>query len=127
MEQVEAAPPTEVGPKALANHEDAIAAILKAARAPGALANKLPTPMGEMTGGQLASAIVMDQVIHTWDLAKATGQDINLDPKLVSFSYEVLKPMAEGGRAVGVFGPEVQVPANASPQEKLLGLSGRKA
>ena len=56
----------------------------------------------------------------------ANEQGTRLDPKLVDFSYEVLKPVVEQGRAMKAFGPEVKVPANASLQDKLLGLSGRR-
>ena len=111
---------------ALAAFDTGVAAVLKAANAPRALEKKAKTPIGEMTCGQFMSLGLMDIVIHAWDLAKATGEGTRLDPKLVDFSYEVLKPVVEQGRAMKAFGPEVKVPANASLQDKLLGLSGRR-
>lgn len=110
----------------LAAYEAAVARGLQAARAPGALDKKAQSPMGEMTGAQALLAYSMDTSIHCWDLAKATGQDTRLDPKLIEVSYGMVSAMAEMGRKMGAFGPEVAVPANASLQDKMLGLSGRK-
>ena len=39
-----------------------------------------PSPMGfEWTVGKAVAGTFMDQLIHTWDLATATGQDATLD------------------------------------------------
>lgn len=99
---------------------------LTAAKAPGALAKQAKTPVGEMTAGQFMMMVAGDLCVHAWDLAKATSQDTKLDPKLAEVSYAVFSPMAQFGRQAGVFGPEVKVAANASAQDKLLGLTGRK-
>lgn len=104
----------------------ATAKALAAAKAPGALAKKATTPAGEMTAGQFMMVVAADLCIHTWDLAKATGQDTRLDPKLAETSYAVFSPFAQYGRQGGAFGPEVKVPASASTQDKLLGMTGRK-
>jgi hypothetical protein len=37
-----------------------------------------------------------------------------------------LAPIADTMRQRGVFGPEVEVPSDADPQSKLLGLLGRR-
>ena len=37
-----------------------------------------------------------------------------------------LAPIADTMRQPGVFGPEVEVPSDADPQSKLLGLLGRR-
>jgi len=99
---------------------------LAAAKAPGALAKQCKTPAGEMTGAQFMMVAASDLCIHTWDLAKATGQDTKLDPKLVEVSHAVFSPFVQFGRQAGIFGPEVKVPASASTQDKLLGMTGRK-
>ncbi|HEU0022615.1 MAG TPA: TIGR03086 family metal-binding protein [Dehalococcoidia bacterium] len=104
----------------------ATAKALTAAKAPGALAKQCKTPVGEMTGGQFMMMVAGDLCVHAWDLAKATGQDTKLDPKLAEVSHAVFSPMAQFARQAGAFGPEVKVPANASAQDKLLAMTGRK-
>ena len=56
----------------------------------------------------------MDQLVHTWDLAVATGQDPGLDPELVDACVAMFLPeMPERGRAAGIVGPAVAVPPGA--------------
>jgi uncharacterized protein (TIGR03086 family) len=70
----------------------------------------------------------MDNLIHTWDLAHATDQDATLDPELVDACIALFLPeMPERGRAAGLVGPEVQVAADATAQQRLLGAMGRVA
>jgi uncharacterized protein (TIGR03086 family) len=115
------------GKTTLDAYDAATGAALKAANAPGALEKKNKGPTGDMmTGAQMVSLAFMDFFIHGWDLAKATGQNTTLDPKLIEACHNILAPMIEFGRKAKMFGPEVKVPANASPQDKLLGLTGRK-
>ena len=60
------------------------------------------------------------------DLARVLGLDDTLDPDLVQAMWDEFLPQAELWRSMGVFGPEVPVPADAPPQERLLGLTGRR-
>ena len=59
------------------------------------------------------------------DIARVIGVDSTLPPELVAGLWEELSPHAEEWRAMGVFGPAVAVPDDASPRAKLLGLTGR--
>ena len=68
-----------------------------------------------------------DVFMHTWDLARATGQDDTLDPEKVRELYEGMKPMEDVLRASGQFGGHVDVPEDADLQTKLLALIGRRA
>ena len=87
----------------------------------------VPTRFGDMPMAQFLMAIATDQLIHTWDLAKATGQDATLDPTLVAVVYLMLKSgFAEMGRQDGLIGPEVLLPDPAGLQEKMLGYMGRQ-
>ena len=67
-----------------------------------------------------------DVFLHTWDLARATGQDETLDPETCRRLYEGMLPMDEILRASGQYGPRVPVPDDADPQTKLLGFIGRQ-
>ena len=99
---------------------------LSAAKSPGALEGKVVTPIGEMPGGMFLGGCCMDNIIHCWDLAKATGQDTKLDPQAVEVSYQMFVPDAlDQGRTSGFIGPLVSVPEDATMQDKLIAYSGR--
>ncbi|MQA13829.1 MAG: TIGR03086 family protein [Pseudonocardiaceae bacterium] len=74
--------------------------------------------------GRLACA---DTLIHTWDLARATGQDERLDPYAVAKAMEFLAPIDEGMRRPGGFTAKIEPPADADEQTKLLNFCGRAA
>ena len=67
-----------------------------------------------------------DVFLHTWDLARATGQDETLDPGMCQAMYEGMQPMEEILRSSGQYGPRVDVPPDASVQDQLLGFIGRR-
>jgi uncharacterized protein (TIGR03086 family) len=100
---------------------------LRAAANPAALETKIETPVGEMSGGQFLGIMFMDHLVHSWDLAKATGQDTRLDAELAEICYQMCTPsLIEMGRERGAFGPALPVPESASTQDKLLGYMGRQ-
>jgi uncharacterized protein (TIGR03086 family) len=66
-----------------------------------------------------------DVFMHTWDLARATGQDERLDPGFCAELLAGMEPLEEVIRSSGQFGPKVEVPAGADPQTRLLGFIGR--
>ena len=66
-----------------------------------------------------------DVFMHTWDLARATGQDETLDAAKCAQMYAGMQPWDEALRASGHYGPKVDVPDDADPQTKLLGFIGR--
>jgi hypothetical protein len=63
--------------------------------------------------------------MHTWDLARATGQDDRLDPGFCAQLLGGMEPMEEVIRSSGHYGPRVEVPADADAQTRLLGFIGR--
>lgn len=70
--------------------------------------------------------ILGDVFIHTWDLARATGQDETLDPNMVDSMLEGLAAMGDVLQQSGHYGPQVDVAADADNQTKLLALTGRQ-
>ncbi|GAA0610440.1 maleylpyruvate isomerase family mycothiol-dependent enzyme [Sporichthya brevicatena] len=66
-----------------------------------------------------------DVVMHTWDLARATGQDDRLDPAFCAQLLAGMEAMEDVLRASGQFGPAVPVPADADVQARLIGFIGR--
>lgn len=66
-----------------------------------------------------------DVFMHTWDLARATGQDDRLDPDFCAQLLGGMEPLDELLRSSGQYGPRVDVPADADVQARLLGFIGR--
>jgi uncharacterized protein (TIGR03086 family) len=66
-----------------------------------------------------------DVFLHTWDLARAIGQDESLDPELCAAMLAGMQPLEELIRNSGQYGPAVPVPEDADPQTRLLGFIGR--
>nr|AHE14715.1 hypothetical protein asmbl_26 [uncultured bacterium] len=81
-----------------------------------------PTPLpAPVIGGMVLGELV----VHGWDLARATGQQVGWDERVLEFSLERLSQTAEQGRDMGVYGPAVPVPGNAPVLDRILGLAGR--
>lgn len=78
----------------------------------------------ERTGPAIGIAFA-DQLLHGWDLAKATGQDATMPEGLADVAYATIHGKFTDEQREGTFGPEVAVPETASAQEKLLAYTGR--
>jgi uncharacterized protein (TIGR03086 family) len=66
-------------------------------------------------------------LVHSWDLARATGKDFALDPDLAALVHGLYSAIPLNGlRANGVLGPEVPVSADAPIADRMLGLLGRQ-
>jgi uncharacterized protein (TIGR03086 family) len=93
----------------------------------GDLSTVMQTPLGEMPAEQFIGRIIAtDVLVHTWDLARATGGDEKLDQSAVEASYSGLKPMDAMIRMRGVFGPRIDAPEGADVQTQFLNFTGRK-
>ncbi|MET0928169.1 MAG: TIGR03086 family metal-binding protein [Aeromicrobium sp.] len=68
---------------------------------------------------------VADVFMHTWDLARATGQDDTLDPEFCAMLLAGMIPIEDLLRDSGQYGPLIPVPDDASVQDQLLGFIGR--
>jgi uncharacterized protein (TIGR03086 family) len=66
-----------------------------------------------------------DVFMHTWDLARATGQDERLDEDRCRELYEGMLPLDDVLRQSGQYGSKVPVPDDADWQTMLLGFIGR--
>lgn len=67
-----------------------------------------------------------DVLIHTWDLARATGLDETLDRDEVHRFVEGMEPLDDVLRQSGHYGPRVAVPADADEQTRLIAFVGRQ-
>jgi uncharacterized protein (TIGR03086 family) len=120
--------------------DDPLAALLAARAAveavlddPVLAAQQVQSPAGTMAGADMIDGVVSaDLVLHRWDLARATGQDDTIDPDELEGMWpgllqipEVMRVPGALGPGVTVFGPVVEVPADAPLQDRALGLLGR--
>ena len=79
----------------------------------------------EKTGPALAIAF-SDQLLHGWDLARATGQDATMPDGLAQEAYEAIHGRFTDEQRTGVFKPEIPVGDDATPQQRLLAYTGRE-
>lgn len=74
----------------------------------------------------VAGRVAMNElVIHGWDLARATGQPFECDPHSTEVSFALLSQSTDEEGEEGLFGPVVEVPADAPLIDRAVGLSGR--
>ncbi len=95
--------------------------------ASGALEKPVAVSYGPVPAEIYAGHRFIDVLVHGWDLAKATGQDTDLDPELVEACWDVITPQLDLLKGSGMFGTEVEVADDADPQTKLLAVLGRRA
>ena len=117
----EASPPSQTPPELLGDNpvaafEDAQSEMLTTFSEDGVI---------EKTGPSLAIAF-SDQLLHGWDLAKATGQDAMMPEGLPEAAYQSIHGRFTDEERKGIFGPEIVISANRSAQDKLLAYTGRK-
>ena len=82
--------------------------------------------MGSATpAADIAAMLIMEMVLHGWDVAKATGQDYQCGNDLAQAVLETIKAQAELFRQYQGFAAEVPVPDDAPAFDRALSLSGR--
>jgi uncharacterized protein (TIGR03086 family) len=110
-------PTTALGDDPVADFREARADTLRSFGGPGVI---------DKTGVALGIAF-SDQLLHGWDLARATGQDEAMPLGLAEAAYEVIHGRFSDEQRKGVFKPEVTVPVNVSAQERLPAYTGRQS
>ena len=82
------------------------------------------SPLG-LPAAMAPRLLLTDLVVHGWDLAIATGQNIDVDETVAENVHDMVRTMGDRGRARGVFAAPVPVPADAPLLDRILGDSGR--
>jgi len=106
-------------------HADAVQAVLNDPETAGRvfdhprIPGELPLPVA------IDRFYVSDVFMHTWDLARATGQDERLDPEFCATLLAGMEPIDELLRTSGQYGPKVEVPEDADVQSRMLAFIGR--
>jgi uncharacterized protein (TIGR03086 family) len=110
----------------LGNFGPVLADLGAAVSAPGALDKTVAAPFGDVPGETFARFIILDGLVHGWDMATATGQPYDPPAELVAvvenFARQALDPLRDGQ----TFGDAVEPAAGASPIECLAAYTGRK-
>lgn len=86
-------------------------------------------PWGQALPAPAALTILRNDVFqHTWDLARATGQDSALDPELAETVWAAVQENPAGidpFRSMGLFGPAVDVPEATPTADRVAAYFGR--
>jgi uncharacterized protein (TIGR03086 family) len=109
---------------------EAVRTTIAAALTDPALADRaVETPFSTQSFAETVDMIVTGDVFtHTWDLARATGQDDGLDPEQLQRMVTSMGAMPEDAlRSEGMFGPALEPPAGADDQTRFLAYVGRRA
>ena len=80
---------------------------------------------GGMPGSVVIGMHLTEELVHGWDLAVATGQELPIDPAAAELALGVLRPVPEEMLRGPNFGPEVAVPADAPSGIALVAFLGR--
>lgn len=98
---------------------------------PARLTGNVPE-FGGIPKQDLAGFLIGDLLIHSWDLARSIGADETLPPESVEATtiglHHVPPGLLRGTNPLGqkMMAEAVEVPANASPQDKMLAFTGRR-
>jgi uncharacterized protein (TIGR03086 family) len=104
----------------------ALGDLVAAITAPGALDQTVTAPFGAVPGDVFARFVVLDGLVHGWDLATATDQAYEPPAALVDavmdFAQTALEPLRDGE----TFADAVAPTADASPIDRLANFTGRR-
>ena len=101
------------------------AALFTALDQPGALDRATDLPGGgQNTPRTMLAALTTDVLVHTWDLARAIGVAPDLDPELCAAAFAAI-PTSGLPRDSGMFGADVDAPADADAATRLIAFYGR--
>jgi uncharacterized protein (TIGR03086 family) len=119
-------PPAAAGGDVLAQIGPSLEALFNAMNAPGALDRTIAAPFGDVPGETFARFVVLDGLVHGWDISVATGRSYDPPAGLVAeaddFAHNTLDPLRDGE----TFAAATTPPANATPIERLAAYTGRQ-
>lgn len=100
---------------------------LEAWRRDGAFDDEMDAGAGPMPGMQYAAINTIDTLTHSWDLARATGQDAELPEELATHTLAICQHViTPAARQFAGFDPAIDVPVAASATDQLVAFLGRK-
>ncbi len=79
----------------------------------------------QMPARALGEMLLIEVILHGWDVARASGQQVEISDALGAEVLRCVSATADQGREFHAYGPEVTVAEDASDLDKALGLAGR--
>jgi uncharacterized protein (TIGR03086 family) len=121
-----AEPPDFAADDPAAAFDQASKTLLETWREAGAMERTVETMAGPMPGQMLFGMLVVENLVHGWDLARATGRSEDLEPELAGQMLAMVRQANMPRGAGAPFQPEQPAPANAGPAQQLAAYLGRK-
>ncbi len=113
-------------PDLISNWKEARESISSSLADPQLASKTISGMFGEQPFESLVSRLLCtDTLVHTWDIARATGQDEKLDSDAVTKAFEFLLPIDEAIRRPGGFAPKIEPAPDSDEQTRFLNFCGR--
>jgi uncharacterized protein (TIGR03086 family) len=106
-------------------YRDSAAGLLAAFSQPGVLDRVYHGPLGAATGAERLQIRLYDLLAHGWDLARATGQPVELPEDAAERSLKFVRVQLTEDARPGRFGPVQPVAGDAPAIERLVAFLGR--
>jgi uncharacterized protein (TIGR03086 family) len=124
--------PVPLGDTAVAAYTTASQRALEAFAQAGVADHKFSLPEIR-DGGAFPAELAMgfhlvDNTVHTWDVAATLGVTVDLAPDVVAATLRLVEGIPDGDERLApgaAFAPGLEVPADATPQDRILLLLGR--
>jgi uncharacterized protein (TIGR03086 family) len=94
--------------------------------APGALDRIGHHVIADMTGAQLLDGCVAETTVHAWDIANATGNELQMDPQLAELVFATCQRLSPTFVEYGFTAPALAISADEPAQARLIAISGRQ-
>ena len=104
----------------------AAAAARAAFARPGALDNTVHLSFGDVPAPVYLWQMIVDLVVHAWDLAEGIGASDHMPNDLVTTALDQARPMATEFAGSDLFAPPIPVPGCTDDLTELLALLGRR-
>lgn len=102
-----------------------LANLLEALDHPGVINRVGQYWFGESAIDDVLAFTTWDPLGHSWDLATAVGLDAHASDDVAEAAIAVIAANADALRGMKLMGDPVEVPVDASPMDRFLGLTGR--
>jgi uncharacterized protein (TIGR03086 family) len=92
-------------------------------RRPGMMDRTYDLPFGSMPGPVMASASLLETVVHGWDISRASGESADIPDELAVAVLDFARQAIGDDQRGSAFGPALDV--GATPSEQLVAFLGR--